>query len=252
MKPASKTLLSFLSSLSLIVCLSSNHVKADTMKTCFDNTPDIRQEKIVPIAAFTANGDLSGLKPALHDGLDHGLTISEIREVLIQLYAYAGFPRSLNAIQTFMDVLAERQQQHIADPAGDDPESLPPGTDRNAYGEKVRMQLAGQSEPPPAAPYQLFAPGIDTFLKEHLFADIFSRGVLNYAEREIATVSALAAMPGTQAQLRFHIGAAMNAGVCPDTMETVLSILHEKIDRTQAETASAIYKKLLEKKMEKQ
>ena len=52
------------------------------------------------------------------------------------------------------------------------PAALPPGTDRDAYGEQVRMNLAGITTLPPKAGYQLFAPGIDTFLKEHLFADI--------------------------------------------------------------------------------
>ncbi|KJS29540.1 MAG: hypothetical protein VR64_20520 [Desulfatitalea sp. BRH_c12] len=40
---------------------------------------------------------------ALNQGLDAGLTVNEIKEILVQLYAYAGFPRSLNAIGTFMD-----------------------------------------------------------------------------------------------------------------------------------------------------
>ena len=64
-----------------------------------------RQEKIVTIAAFTGSGDLQNLKPALNDGLDAGLTVNEIKEILVQLYAYVGFPRSLNAINTFMGVL---------------------------------------------------------------------------------------------------------------------------------------------------
>ena len=57
------------------------------MNTEQKNTQLARQEKIVMIATFTANGDLSRLKPALHEGLDSGLNVSEIREILIQLYA---------------------------------------------------------------------------------------------------------------------------------------------------------------------
>jgi alkylhydroperoxidase/carboxymuconolactone decarboxylase family protein YurZ len=47
-----------------------------------------RQEKIVTIAAFTANGNLQKLKTALNEGLDAGLTINEIKEILVQMYAY--------------------------------------------------------------------------------------------------------------------------------------------------------------------
>jgi alkylhydroperoxidase/carboxymuconolactone decarboxylase family protein YurZ len=62
------------------------------------NTPlNVKQQSIVTISAFTAKGDLLQLQNALVDGLDAGLTVNEIKEVLVQLYAYTGFPRSLNA-----------------------------------------------------------------------------------------------------------------------------------------------------------
>ena len=53
-----------------------------------------KQQSIVTIAAFTANGDLQKLKTALNEGLDAGLTVNEIKEVLVQMYAYCGFPRA--------------------------------------------------------------------------------------------------------------------------------------------------------------
>jgi alkylhydroperoxidase/carboxymuconolactone decarboxylase family protein YurZ len=67
------------------------------------------QRSIVTISAFTANGNLEELKTPLNEGLDAGLTVSEIKEFLVQMYAYCGFPCSLNAINTFMVVMDERQ-----------------------------------------------------------------------------------------------------------------------------------------------
>lgn len=61
-------------------------------------TLSIRQQAIIPIAAWGAAGDMSRLAAALTQGLDAGLTVNEAKEVLVQLYAYAGFPRSLNAL----------------------------------------------------------------------------------------------------------------------------------------------------------
>jgi hypothetical protein len=37
---------------------------------------------------------------------------------------------------------------------------------------------------PPPSGYQLFTPVIDTFLKEHLFADIFARDTLDFLSRK--------------------------------------------------------------------
>lgn len=54
----------------------------------------VPQQAIVPIAAFAAAGEIAKLSAALDQGLDAGMTVSDAREVLVQVYAYAGFPRS--------------------------------------------------------------------------------------------------------------------------------------------------------------
>ncbi|WP_226377726.1 hypothetical protein [Citrifermentans bremense] len=38
-----------------------------------------RQQSMVPIAAFTASGNIERLKMALHEGLDAGLIVNEIQ-----------------------------------------------------------------------------------------------------------------------------------------------------------------------------
>jgi len=61
---------------------------------------------------------------ALNDGLDSGLTVSEIKEILLQLYACAGFPRSLNGINAFMEVMEERKKKGIKNDPGKEPGAL--------------------------------------------------------------------------------------------------------------------------------
>lgn len=77
------------------------------------DTLSIRQQDIVFIASTTAQGELDSLKISLARGLDNGMTVNEIKEVLVHAYAYCGFPRSLRALQTFMEVLNERKAQGI-------------------------------------------------------------------------------------------------------------------------------------------
>ena len=82
------------------------------------HTLNQKQQCIIQITAFTAEGDIERLKPALNEGLDAGLTVNEIKEILVQMYAYAGFPRSLNGIGTFMAVMDERKGMGIEDEVG--------------------------------------------------------------------------------------------------------------------------------------
>jgi len=204
-----------------------------------------KQQSIIPIAAFTANGDMEKLRTALHEGLDAGLTVNEIKEILVQMYAYAGFPRSLNGINTFMAVMDERQAKGIKDEMGKEASPVPADMNKDEYGAKVRARLAGREVIPPPSGYQLFTPVIDTFLKEHLFADIFARDNLDYQSRELATIAALASMTGTAGQLRFHLGAAMNTGLTEVQMKDFISVLKSKVGNKEAQSANEILADIL-------
>lgn len=198
---------------------------------------DKKQQSIISIAAFTASGDIKHLKPVLNQGLDSKLTINEISEVIVHLYAYTGFPRSLNALNTFREVVEERKSKGIEDAMGREASPVPANLNKDEYGASVRAKLAGLEKDISGAWFQLFAPAMDTFLKEHLFADLFVRDVISHQERELATIGALANMSGTQGQLYFHLGAAMNTGLSDDQMEDFISVLKLLVDTTVSENA---------------
>lgn len=202
---------------------------------------DRRGAAIVPIAALTALGDQKALARALEAGLDSGLTVNDIKEVLIQLYAYCGFPRSLDGLNTFMGVVEKRKQAGKNDAEGEQPRELPADADRRAIGAATQTALLGR---PASAPVYAFAPGIDQFLKEHLFCDIFSRGVLTEQERELATIAALAALPAGS-QLKAHLGFSLNAGLTPGQLDEAVAILTEKAGEAPGMLARATLEKVL-------
>jgi 4-carboxymuconolactone decarboxylase len=117
--------------------------------------------------------------------------------------------------------------------------------DKDEYGARVRAKLGGWETIPPPRGYQVFAPIIDTFLKEHLFADIFGRDVLDFQSRELATISALASMTGTGGQLVFHLGAAMNTGLTKAQMNDFISVLESRVGKQEAASASQELAKVL-------
>ena len=122
-----------------------------------------QQKSIVSIAALTAVGDLEHLKTQLNAGLDAGLTINEIKEVLVQLYAYCGFPRSLNGINTFMSVVEERKAKGVTDVVGKEASTISDNANKYETGKKTLQTLTGREEKGPKTGANDFAPVIDTF-----------------------------------------------------------------------------------------
>jgi 4-carboxymuconolactone decarboxylase len=181
------------------------------------------QRAIAPIAAAMAVGDIPRLNLALNHGLDAGMAVSEAKEVLVQLYAYAGFPRSLNALAELMKVLDARKQRGVQDAPGRDPvNQIPTGKELLAVGNANQTKLTGA--PVRGALFE-FAPQVDEYLKTHLFGDIFERDNLDWQSRELATVSALAAMTGVESQLVSHVRISMNVGLTGEQLRQLATAL---------------------------
>ena len=190
----------------------------------------------------TANRDQSKLKTSLNEGLDAGLTINEIKEILVQMYAYAGFPRSLNGINSFMDVLESREQKGVRDEVGKEPNSI--STDKSSVelGTANLTKLVGTSA---AVKYSTFCPTIDVFLKGRLFGDIFGRDNLDFQSREIATISALATLAEVNPQLQSHFNVGFNTGLTAPQMRSLISVVRAKVGKKQAENASKLLAKVM-------
>jgi 4-carboxymuconolactone decarboxylase len=208
---------------------------------------DIKQQRIVIISAFTAKGDLLQLQQALNNGLDAGLTVNEIKEVLVQLYAYTGFPRSLNALQTFMNVLKERKQKGIKDHLGKAPNPLPANKTKLQLGTEIQTRLVGQ---PIKGEVFEFAPAIDQFLKEHLFGDIFGRDILDFKTREIATISALASLGDVENQLRSHFGVGMYNGLTDGQLYHLVSIIQSNVGLKEGNAASRVLQTVIKERQD--
>ncbi len=220
-----------------LMCYVANNANAQQPEPL-----DKKHQSIVTISAFTAKGDLPRLKESLNEGLNAGLTINEIKEILVQLYAYAGFPRSLNALNTFMTVLKERKSKGINDPLGKEPSPLP--TDKNSldFGTAMQTKLVGK---PISGEVYRFAPVIDQFLKEHLFGDIFGRDNLDWKTRELATIAALAGLGGAENQLRSHYGVGMYNGLTKQQLRQTVSIIHSKVGAKEGKDAQVVLQEVL-------
>lgn len=225
-------------------------VTSGNMKAQENNMLDKKQEKIVTISSFAARGELEKLKPELIAGLEAGLTVNEIKEILVHLYAYAGFPRSLRSLQTFMSVLDERKAAGITDNRGRQASPITDTRDKYQRGKEILSKLQGITPPEgrSTAGYAGFSPEIETFLKEHLFADIFERDVLTYAQREMVTVSVIASLGRLEPMLNSHMNLSLNVGITPEQLRNLIQIIEVNVNKDNADAAKTLLNELLQTK----
>lgn len=185
-----------------------------------------KDKSIVEISIFTAIGNLKELEKSVNLGLNNELTVNEIKEIMVQLYAYCGFPRSLNALVVLSNIVNERKISGKVTEEGRESTPIPSNRDSFIYGTKVQTEVVGVEVK--GGIYD-FAPMADRYLKAHLFGDIFGQDILDYRTRELVTVAALASMDGVNPQLQAHIGISKNVGVTDDELNGIIEVLKDKL-----------------------
>lgn len=214
-------------------------------KATSENGLSPKEQSIISISALTAKGDLEELKTTLNTGLENGLTVNEIKEVLIHSYAYCGFPRSIRGLQTFMEVLDERKAKGINDKIGKDASSIDKTNSKYERGKKILEELTQTPQSDTLKGYSAFAPTMDTFLKEHLFADIFERDVLNYQQRESVTISVIATIGNAEPMLRSHLTICLNVGLTPQQLQQFVGVIKSTIGKKEAKSAQKVLDEVL-------
>lgn len=184
------------------------------------NALNAEQQAIAEAATYAALGNQTELKQVLNNGLDNGVTVNEFKEILVQAYAYCGFPRSLNALATLMQTVEERGNK---DELGKEPSAKPEGS-ALTYGTENQTKLVGSEV---KGKLFEFAPAVDEYLKAHLFGDIFARDNVDWKTRELATIAMLAARKGVESQLSAHIEIGKHNGLTDDEVAEILNIATE-------------------------
>jgi alkylhydroperoxidase/carboxymuconolactone decarboxylase family protein YurZ len=233
----------------IVLCfaLFSHSTKAQDV-TSSNIKLSMKEKSIITIASLTAKGDLKKLKTELNTGLEAGLSVNEIKEILIHTYAYCGFPRSIRGLQTFMEVINDRKANGIIDEQGK--EASPINEEDNKYqrGKTILGQLTKTPQSNTLSGYSAFAPVIDTFLKEHLFADIFERDILTYAQRELVTISVISTIGDAEPMLKGHLSISLNVGLSPEQLKEFIGVIEPIIGSKKTKAAKAVLTEVLKSK----
>lgn len=198
---------------------------------------DEQQRSIVLVGANVAIGNISDLDNALTQALASGLTVNQIKELLIHSHAYIGFPRALNGINAFIRLMDKRTAEGVEDTIGAESRSLAMTTSRQELrdlGNKTRNFLVGRDISVRTTGYSGFTPAINDFLVEHLFGDMFYRDAVSYQQRELMTLSMLAALDGTDSQLQGHLGINLSLGLSQSALQSFVDLLANQVNQKSA------------------
>lgn len=229
----------------VLLLFSINQLLQAQPLTVTKNTLSAQEKSIITISSLTAKGDLVKLKKALNAGLESGLPINKIKECIVHSYAYCGFPRSIRGLQTFMEVLDERKSKGIKDIEGKAASEIFETKSKYERGRDNLEKLSGTYKDAPKAGYAVFAPEIEVMLKEHLFADLFDRDVLTYAERELVTISVISAIGEAEPMLKSHFNISLRNGITPDQLREFIHVIHTSLGKKEAKAAKVVLEEVL-------
>ncbi len=168
---------------------------------------DDRTRMMAVLSALVGSQSTDAFKEMLGCTLDSGVAPVEVKEIVYQATAYLGLGRVFPFLKCVNDELTERG---IALPLEGQATTNP--TDRLEKGEQAQVDIFGdhmrgfsQSGPEESR-------HINKWLSDNCFGDYYTRGGLDYKEREMITFCFLAAQGGCEPQLTSHAAANLRIG----------------------------------------
>lgn len=179
---------------------------------------DHRTREILTVAVLTTLQCIPQLRGHVQASLTVGVAPVELREAIYQCVPFIGFPRALNAIAAFNEVL---RANDIAVPLPG--EGTTPDDERFERGRELQERLYGTAmrDATASLPGE-FADAVPGLLTAWGFGDIASRPGLDLRTRELVVLVVLATLGDTPAQIRSHTLGNLRAG---NGVETVLAAL---------------------------
>ena len=179
------------------------------------------ERELITVAALATMQTLPQLKAHVGAALNVGNSPLAIRETIYQCAPFIGFPRTLNAIGVFNEVVRERNIKLPLENAGTttdaDRHEKGLAIQTNLYGNEVKKAMASLP-----GEYKDIVP--DT-LTDFCFGDFYTRRGLTIRQRELLSLVILTAL-GAEKQLKAHVVGALKAG---NDKETLLAAMVQAV-----------------------
>ena len=188
-----------------------------------------RDRSLIVITFLMTIGAEAELTTHVEGALNHGVTRSEVREVINQVAGYAGFPMAMHATRLVDEVFArldglDRLPPKDPAPPADDPERWAAATDvmGTLFGRSPSGEPRAATDPTEARDGIIGAlGGVGEMAFDWGFGELWSRDELSRRDRSMVTVAILAILKCTD-ELAIHVPGALNHGCTREEVEEIM------------------------------
>ena len=179
-----------------------------------------RDRSLLVLSALTCIGAEPELALHVEGALNHGLTREEIDEIMLQVSAYAGYPRAL-AGQRVVDAVF-RRIDGVERLAPRPPAQYRDDDERRASGVDTYLKM--QDGPMDVDVMEGRVPRVGRYTLDYLYGEIWSRPQLALRDRSLVVLAVLVTM-GRVGELKLHVPGGLRNGLTRDEiMETILHL----------------------------
>ncbi len=174
---------------------------------------DIKTRELLTVTSLTVMQTLPQLKAHIQGALNVGNTPIEIRETIYNTAPFIGFPKTLNAISVFNEVIKERglDGELKSTKTTDESDRYKKGYEiqNPIYGDEIVQNMKGLPDD--------MGSNAARYLTEVCFGDFYTREGLDLKKRELMTIAILTTT-GNTGVLKSHIKGNLKVG---NTIETI-------------------------------
>ena len=178
---------------------------------------DIKTRELLTVTSLTVMQTLPQLKAHINGALNAGNSLIEIRETIYQCAPFIGFPKTLNAIAVFNEIIKERglEKELIGTKTTNENDRYKKGFEiqNPMYGDEIEKNMSGLPND--------MGKDVSRFLTGVCFGDFYTRDGLDLKKRELMTIAILTTT-GNAGVLKSHIKGNLKAG---NSIETITAAI---------------------------
>ena len=195
------------------------------------------QKTLIKISACLAAARYTRLRELVEEAVAQKIAASRIYEVLLQAYLFLGYPRALEGIKVFREVVGwDKHSTNINF-------EFRHWSDWKSRGGILCQKVYGKNFNKLVQRIGKISPELSEWMIVEGYGKVLSRGVLSGSMRELCTVAALTVTSDIN-QLHSHIRGAHNLGAARNKIHEAIRISSEFCSKQNGARALKLYNRI--------